>query len=54
MDEKYSTYTTDVEDLPMMVKDDYAFRPQSSPVEEKARLSFGQASTTDNPYRLVR
>ncbi|KAJ2933029.1 hypothetical protein H1R20_g4068, partial [Candolleomyces eurysporus] len=60
MDEKYRMdSTTDVEedDVPV-VKEDEEFeleearRWQSSPVEEKIRLSFSHASHTDNPYRL--
>jgi hypothetical protein len=46
--------TTYLEDLPVVVKEDEEFELQSSPVEEKTRLSFGEGSQTDNPYRLVR
>ena len=62
MDEKYRMdSTTDVEedDVPVVVKEDEEFELeearqwQSSPVEEKVRLSFSRASHTDNPYRLV-
>ncbi|RXW17343.1 hypothetical protein EST38_g8506 [Candolleomyces aberdarensis] len=61
MDEKYRMDSaTDVEedDVPV-VKEDEEFeleearRWQSSPVEERIRLSFSHASHTDNPYRLA-